>query len=936
MGCDNGKNFSMVLPPPNVTGDLHLGHALTVTVQDTIARWRRANGDRVLWVPGYDHAGIATQVVVEKKLRAETGRLRHQISREEFIKEANCWKDSKIENIRKQLQSLGATLDWSKECFTMDKNFEKSVIEAFVRLYEGGLIERHTRLVNWCCHLQSAVSDVEVENLSVNGGDKLKVPSSDVPVVVGRMIYLAYPVDGSLINEEVIVGTTRPETIFGDVAIAVHPNDSRFLHLIGKRVIHPFDGRLIPIIADFSVLPDFGSGCVKITPAHDYNDFEVAERHNLPMLTVMDAKGCLLTNIECYKGLSRFKARDLVISELKEKGLLRRQENVSTTVPVCSRTGDIIEPMLKPQWYLDCSHMFEKLIEDINSDAFKIQPSASKQSLLHWLNDKRKWCISRQLWWGHQIPAYKVISDSQNLDEVWVVGRTLDEAIKNGSKLLNRSLSPNELMRDEDVLDTWFSSALFPFATLGWLSNDDSSFQNFYPLSLMETGNDIIFFWVARMAIMGKMLTGKRPFSEVLAHGLICDAHGRKMSKSLGNVIDPRDIQKGVSLQSLFDRSESLCKQGYINAEELKTARKSLNKDYPLGIQRCGSDAMRFAFLSHDIKGQFINLSVSYVESCSPFCNKIWQTCRFYLLHSENLKVKKNLAEVETHLSLFDRWILSHLSAMIKECETGFENYEFHLVTSALRKFWVASVCDVYLEGIKPLLYSENSSVEAKEAVLTTLHTCIQMGVVALGPIMPFLAEELYQRLKLFGEEQPLSVSLVPYPLHNLWKKWSDNYLENAVEEILNVASLLRQLRVKYGISKQKPQVHITVKDNTLVDTFNQLQPQLEALGRCCILNISHETLSLSDAWIYRNINPDIQVAIDLLNLIDVNESRKRFEKEKMSIEKKLKDLHDDLSKPNYLSHAKHDIALQKVNSLKQKLAESENNILELNRRIAP
>uniref|UniRef100_A0AAZ3QH79 Valine--tRNA ligase, mitochondrial n=1 Tax=Oncorhynchus tshawytscha TaxID=74940 RepID=A0AAZ3QH79_ONCTS len=723
------RSFSMCIPPPNVTGTLHLGHALTVAIEDALVRWRRMQGYKVVWVPGCDHAGIATQTVVERRLFRERGKRRQDLSREEFLKEVWTWKKEKGEEIYHQLRKLGASLDWSRACFTMDPVRHSAVTEAFVRLCDSGLIYRSEGLVNWSCALESAISDIEVDSKQLSGRTLLSVPGYQNRVEFGTMVTFSYPIDGQ--DGEVAVSTTRPETMLGDVAIAVHPEDPRYQAVHGKQCRHPFADRLLPIITDTLVDMELGTGAVKVTPAHDHTDFLLSQRHSLPRLTVIG--GDEISNLSLpSQGVKRFDAREQVIDALTEKMLFRGKRDHAMSLPVCSRSGDVIEPLLKKQWFVRCGEMAQRAIQAVDEGQLEIIPHFYNKTWCSWLSNISDWCISRQLWWGHQIPAYRVtLSDSTDTQEPVVLFVCFRLA-----RLHPLSLSLS--MSDPDVLDTWFSSGLFPFAMLGW-PQQTSDLRQFYPNTILETGSDLIFFWVARMVMLGTELTGQLPFKQVLLHSLVRDKHGRKMSKSLGNVIDPLDV---------------------ISAPDscLSVPYGVQRKDFPKGIPECGTDALRFALCSYKAQGEDISLSVSQVLSCRHFCNKMWQTVRFTLGVLEDRGTSP--------LNSMDQWVCSRLYSTVLQCEQGFERYELHSVTAALHSFWLHSLCDIYLECIKPVLSQDSGAGEA------VLYHCVSVSLALLSPFMPFLTEELWQRLYLLkgegGDSAGASLSALSTAVHLL------------------------------------------------------------------------------------------------------------------------------------------------------------------------
>ncbi|XP_033622255.1 valine--tRNA ligase, mitochondrial isoform X2 [Fukomys damarensis] len=752
-----GETFSMCIPPPNVTGSLHIGHALTVAIQDALVRWHRMRGDQVLWVPGSDHAGIATQAVVEKQLWKERGVRRHELSQEEFLRAVWQWKETKGGEICEQLRALGSSLDWDRECFTMDEGSSVAVTEAFVRLYNEGLLYRHRQLVNWSCALRSAISDVEVESRPLSGRTELQLPGCPSPVSFGLLISVAFPVDGEP-DAEVVVGTTRPETLPGDVAVAVHPNDSRYAHLHGRQLRHPLTGQLLPLITDTAVRPDVGTGAVKVTPAHSPADAQMAARHGLSLLSVIGEDGTMVSPCgDWLQGVHRFVAREKIVSALRERGLLRGVQDHPMVLPICSRSGDVVEYLLKSQWFVRCQEMGDRAAKAVASGALELCPSFHQKSWQHWFAHIGDWCVSRQLWWGHRIPAYLVVGEhlEDNGEECWVVGRSEAEAREAAAARTGRPGAKLTLQRDPDVLDTWFSSALFPFSALGW-PRETSDLARFYPLSLLETGSDLLLFWVGRMVMLGTQLTGQLPFSKVLLHSMVRDGQGRKMSKSLGNVLDPRDIIHGVGLQEL----QAKLRAGNLDPTELAIAAAAQKKDFPHGIPECGTDALRFTLCSHGVQGGDLHLSVPEVLSCRRFCNKIWNALRFILGALGESFVPCPSEELSPS-SLVDAWILSCLALAAQECERGFLTQELSLVTHTLHHFWLHNLCDVYLEAVKPVL----ARVPCPPGPPQVLFYCADIGLRLLSPVMPFLTEELWQRLpRRPGVPPAPSVCVAPYP----------------------------------------------------------------------------------------------------------------------------------------------------------------------------
>uniref|UniRef100_A0A1A8CTA0 Valine--tRNA ligase, mitochondrial n=1 Tax=Nothobranchius kadleci TaxID=1051664 RepID=A0A1A8CTA0_NOTKA len=807
------RTFSLCIPPPNVTGKLHLGHALTVAVQDALVRWRRMQGYRVLWVPGCDHAGIATQTVVEKKLLREKGKRRQDFTREEFLQEVWKWKNEKGDEIYQQLRMLGSSLDWSRACFTMDPGFSRAVTAAFVRLCDSGLVYRSEALVNWSCALQSTISDIEVDSVEVPGPTALSVPGYESKVEFGSMLTFAYPVEDH--NSEVGVSTTRPETMLGDVAVAVHPDDPRYQALHGKHCRHPFTNRLLPIITDPVVDMKLGTGAVKVTPAHDHTDFLLSLRHSLPRISVIGEDGTMMPSCgQWLEGVKRFDARQMIVDALVEKKLFRGKQDHAMAVPVCSRSGDIIEPLLKKQWFVRCDTMAKKAVQAVEDGHLEIIPQHFTKTWRNWMSNISDWCISRQLWWGHQIPAYQVqlTGSSSSAEEKWVWGLSADEARRRAA--VKYGVKPEEitLRQDPDVLDTWFSSGLFPFAMLGW-PEQTSDLQHFYPNSILETGSDLIFFWVARMVMLGTELTGQLPFKQVLFHSLVRDKYGRKMSKSLGNVIDPLDFIHGVSLQRLQEK----VKEGNLDPREHLVALEAQRKDFPKGIPQCGTDALRLALCSHKIQGEDISLSVSEVLNCRHFCNKMWQTLRFTLGVLENSPAPMGTPEEMVTEGSMERWICSRLYSTILQCEQALEVYEVHAATFAMYSFWVHSLCDVYIEYAKPVLLKQDKGTVVQtdpahsDITKTVLFHCVSLSLALLSPFMPFITEELWQRLQPFRSDPGTQTSLClqPYPRSSQLVHWHFPEVEKNFLFVQEVVRVTRSLRAQCGLTKEKPDMWV-------------------------------------------------------------------------------------------------------------------------------
>ncbi|XP_006875744.1 PREDICTED: valine--tRNA ligase, mitochondrial [Chrysochloris asiatica] len=857
-----GQTFSMCIPPPNVTGSLHIGHALTVAVQDALVRWHRMRGDQVLWVPGSDHAGIATQAVVEKQLWKERGVRRHELSREAFLREVWKWKEEKGGEICEQLRMLGASLDWDRECFTMDAGSSVAVTEAFVRLYEAGLLYRNRQLVNWSCALRSAISDIEVENRPLQGRTELQLPGCPTPVSFGLLISVAFPVDGEP-DAEVVVGTTRPETLPGDVAVAVHPDDSRYTHLHGRQLRHPLSGQLLPLITDSAVQPHMGTGAVKVTPAHSPTDAEMGARHGLSPLSVIAEDGTMTSLCgDWLQGLQRFVARERIVSALRERGLFRGLQSHPMMLPICSRSGDVVEYLLKSQWFVRCREMGKQAAKAVELGTLELHPTFHKKNWQHWFSHIGDWCVSRQLWWGHRIPAYLVVEDQAKNDGegCWVVGRSEAEAREAAAELTGKPGAELTLERDPDVLDTWFSSALFPFSALGW-PQETPDLARFYPLSLLETGSDLLLFWVGRMAMLGTQLTGQLPFNKVLLHSMVRDRQGRKMSKSLGNVLDPRDIITGAELQVLQEKLRG----GNLDPSELTIAVAAQRKDFPHGIPECGTDALRFTLCSHGALGGDLNLSVSEVLSSRHFCNKIWNALRFILNALGENFIPQPVEELSPS-SPMDSWVLSRLAHTAQECERGFLNLELSLVTHSLHHFWLHNLCDTYLEAVKPLLARSPRPLEPPQI----LFSCADVGLRLLAPLMPFLAEELWQRLPTRPDcSSAPSICVAPYPSACSLEHWHQPELERRFSRVQEAVQALRALRATYQLTKARPRVLLQSSEQDEQDLFQAFLEPLGTLSHCGAMSLLPAGVAAPTGWAQAPLTGTIQIFMELQGLVD-------------------------------------------------------------------
>jgi len=706
-----GESYCIMLPPPNVTGSLHMGHAFQCTIMDSLTRWRRMQGRETLWQPGTDHAGIATQMVVERKLAAE-GTSRHELGREAFEEAVWAWKDESGDTIGNQLRRLGASVDWDHHCFTMDESLSAAVRTVFVKLFEDGLIYRGTRLVNWDPELRTALSDLEVLS-----HDEL-----------GKLWHIRYPrVDG---RGYVVVATTRPETMLGDTAVAVSPEDPRYQDLVGQMLELPLTGRQVPVIEDDYVDPEFGTGCVKITPAHDFNDYEVGQRHGLDQINVLNPDASLNENApDAYRGLDRFEARERIVADLTSGGLLEKVEDHRMMVPRGDRSGVVVEPYLTDQWYVKIGPLAEPAIDVVESGRIGFVPENWDKTYYAWMRNIEDWCISRQLWWGHRIPAW--------YDPDGGIHVGMNEADARRRSDIEDSV---QLTQDEDVLDTWFSSALWPFSTLGW-PNESERLDRFYPTSVLVTGFDIIFFWVARMIMMGLRFMDDVPFHTVYIHGLIRDGQGQKMSKSKGNVLDPLDLIDGIDLDELVTKRTTGLMQPHMAA----AIEKATRKEFPKGIPAFGTDALRFTFASLATTGRDIRFDLGRIEGYRNFCNKLWNATRYVLGQTTDQAIATE-KEASDHAGDINRWIEARLDAMLVAVDQHLESYRLDLAAQALYDFTWNEYCDWYLEFSKSAL--QEGTPDQQAVTRFTLLSVLERLLRASHPIMPFITEDIWQRLR--------------------------------------------------------------------------------------------------------------------------------------------------------------------------------------------
>ncbi|WP_278959173.1 valine--tRNA ligase [Aquipseudomonas alcaligenes] len=905
----SGEPYTIMIPPPNVTGSLHMGHGFNNSIMDCLVRFRRMQGRNTLWQPGTDHAGIATQMVVERQLAAD-GIGRHDLGREKFLEKVWEWKEQSGGTITRQIRRLGSSVDWSRERFTMDEGLSEAVKEAFVRLHQDGLIYRGKRLVNWDTKFHTAISDLEVENHDEKGSLwNLRYPLADGKKTAEGLDYL-------------IVATTRPETMLGDSAVAVHPEDERYKALIGSYIELPLVGRRIPIIADDYCDPEFGTGCVKITPAHDFNDYEVGKRHNLPLINIFDKDAQVLAKAQVfnidgsvnaeidgslpaeYAGLDRFVARKQIVAAFEAAGLLEKIEDHALKVPKGDRSGTVIEPWLTDQWYVSTKPLAEKAIAVVESGEIQFVPKQYENMYFSWMRDIQDWCISRQLWWGHRIPAW--YDEAGNV----YVGR--DEA----EVRAQHNLGDIALRQDEDVLDTWFSSGLWTFSTLGWPQQTDV-LKTFHPTDVLVTGFDIIFFWVARMIMLSTHLTGQIPFKTVYVHGLVRDGQGQKMSKSKGNVLDPLDIVDGIDLEALVAKRTS----GMMQPKLAEKIAKQTRAEFPEGIAAYGTDALRFTNLALASTGRDIKFDMGRVEGYRNFCNKLWNAANFVIENTDNQDTGINGEAVD--LSPVDRWIISALQRCEQDVTRHLDAFRFDMAAQALYEFIWDEYCAWYLELVKPVLWDENAPIERQRGTRRTLVRVLEVILRLAHPFMPFITEEIWQRIKPQAGVSGETIMLQAWPVAN--ESRIDASAEGDIEWVKQLMLGVRQIRGEMKISMAK-RIDIIVQNANAEDLrrladFEPLLSKLAKLESVRVLAAGEEAPMSATALV-----GEMQVLVPMAGLIDKDAELARLDKEIQRLQGEVQRVGGKLANEGFVAKAPAEV----LDKERAKLAEAEQALAKL------
>jgi valyl-tRNA synthetase len=883
-----GEPYCIVIPPPNVTGTLHMGHGFGDTIMDVLIRYNRMQGRNTLWQPGMDHAGIATQMVVERQLLAE-GTSRIELGREKFIERVWQWKQESGGQICNQLRRLGGSVDWERDRFTMDPELTAAVIEEFVQLYDEGLIYRGNRLVNWDPVLHTALSDLEVLDSQESG----------------HLWHFRYPLASGA--GHLVVATTRPETMLGDSAVAVHPEDKRYKKLVGQEIILPLVERRMPIIADEYVDPEFGTGCVKITPAHDFNDYEIGKRHGLPEYNILNDDAAINDAApEAYRGLDRFDARKKIVADLEKLGLLDKVEDYQQTLPRGDRSGAVIEPYLTDQWYVEIEALAKPAIEAVETGKIRFIPENWSKTYFEWMYNIKDWCISRQLWWGHRIPAW--YDDAGNV----YVARSEEEARKKYN--LDDTVT---LRQDDDVLDTWFSSGLWPFTTQGWPEQTES-LKLFYPGQVLVTGFDIIFFWVARMIMLGLKFMGDVPFHEVYIHGLIRDQEGQKMSKSKGNVLDPLDLIDGVDLETLLEKRTTGLMQPHLKPK----IERATKKQFPNGIDEYGADALRFTFASLATTGRDIRFDLGRIEGYKNFCNKLWNASRYVLMNTEALD------EGESEFSAADKWIRSRLQAAVNSVHDNFANYRLDLAAQAVYEFTWHEFCDWYLELSKPVLQSDTATDAQKRGTRETLISVLEELLRLLHPLVPFITEEIWAEVAPLAGKEGDTIMLQEYPGRDSHP--SGAHLEEEIEWVKQFILGIRQIRGEMDISpgRQLPVLleNSTGKDRGYAEQNAHLLARVGRVETVTALAADEEAPASATALL-----GSMRLLVPMAGIIDVEAEKARLGKLRERGISDLERVRARLDNPDFVNNAPPEV----VTKTRHQLADVELQMEQLDEQIA-
>ncbi|MWJ27307.1 valine--tRNA ligase [Halomonas sp. ZH2S] len=892
-----GEPFSIMIPPPNVTGSLHMGHAFQDTIMDTLTRWKRMQGRNTLWQVGTDHAGIATQMLVERKVAAEEGKTRHDLGREAFIDKVWEWKHESGDHITRQLRRMGASVDWSRERFTMDEGFYKAVQEVFVCLHEEGLIYRGKRLVNWDPTLHTAISDLEVENRDQQGS----------------FWHFRYPLADGVTTDDgkdyLVVATTRPETLLGDTGVAVNPADPRYASLVGKFIELPLVGRRIPIVADEHADMEKGSGCVKITPAHDFNDYEVGKRQDHMLINVFSKDAAILERAEVYNfkgqpqpdvdptlpamyaGLDRFEARKQIVADMDALGLLEQVEAVNNTLPYGDRSGDVIEPLLTDQWFVAVESLAKPAIEAVENGDIQFVPKNYENMYFAWMRDLQDWCISRQLWWGHRIPAW------YDAEGNIFVARTEQEAREKHGLGADVTLT-----QDEDVLDTWFSSGLWTFGTLGW-PEKTPELETFHPSSVLVTGFDIIFFWVARMIMLTLKFTDEVPFKTVYVHGLVRDAQGQKMSKSKGNVIDPIDLIDGIEIETLVEKRTG----NMMQPQKAKAIAKATRQEFDGGIEAHGTDALRFTFLSQATTGRDIKFDMSRLDGYRNFCNKLWNASRYVLMNAEGEDCGAefdNDKSSEVELSLADRWIISQLQKTEAQVTKAMEEYRFDHASQALYEFVWNEYCDWYLELSKPVLWDAEANDAAKRGTRRTLVRVLEAILRLAHPMMPYISEEIWQRVApMAGTFKGTNDSIMVQPWPQAEQAKVDEQATLDIEWLKGVIIAVRNIRAEMNIVPGKPLDVMLAKGRP--EDQSRLESNRLFLSKLAKLESVTWLANPDDAPLCATqLVGEMEVLVPMADLIDKDVELKRLVKEIDKQDKLIGGIEKKLGNEGFLAKA--------------------------------